>query len=55
MAGPVPDARHLAALTRYRDELKLFGLRFHENPSPAERAALPRPRSAAWPDPGPDQ
>jgi glycosyltransferase involved in cell wall biosynthesis len=27
MAGPAPDPRHLAA-ARYRDELKLFGLRF---------------------------
>jgi hypothetical protein len=49
MAGPAPDVRHLAALMRYRDELKLFGLRFHVNPSPAERAAL-RDLGPAWPD-----
>ena len=48
MAGPVPDARHLAKLVRYRDELKLFGLRFHPDPSPAERAAL-RDLGPAWP------
>ena len=48
MAGPAPDPRHLAKLVRYRDELKLFGLRFHPDPSPAERAAL-RDLGPAWP------
>jgi hypothetical protein len=48
MAGPAPDRRQLAALMRYRDELKLFNVRFHVDPSPAERAAL-RDLGPAWP------
>ena len=49
MAGPAPDAANLAALRRYRDELKLFRLRFHVDPSPAERAAL-RALGPSWPE-----
>ncbi|HMK12435.1 MAG TPA: hypothetical protein VK461_12675 [Acidimicrobiales bacterium] len=50
IAGPARDAAHLAALRRYRDELKLFRLRFHVDPSPAERASLRR-LGPAWPEP----
>jgi hypothetical protein len=49
MAGPAPDRTHLARLIRFRDELKLLGLTFHPDPSPAERAAL-RDLGPAWPD-----
>jgi hypothetical protein len=48
MAGPAPDPRHLAALERYRAELKLHNVRFHVDPSPAERLAL-RELGPAWP------
>ena len=49
MAGPAPDRRHLAALLRFREELKLFNVRFHLDPSPAERSAL-RDLGPAWPE-----